>query len=322
MNYTKIFAYHLLFCLGFLSTQLVAQKQQFSQFHNSPMLVNPAFVASSNQMQVLMNYRREMLGGNMIFANPMLSFIRPFISSSQEEGEGKRWGGLGVHLLQDHTMGNSLQTISAGATYAHNLQLSENNFISFGVQLSYFQKSFNANSLQSEQSLLGQPVVDPLLTGGTRTKGVVSLHTGALWYQPGESGQHKYFFGVSAYHLNQPSFEFIESNESVKQPINFIVSGGLEVFRTEKWSVQPNFRWIMEGSSNLINLGTLGRYTLNADHMLGLGTWWSQRAVIVGLDYAFKNLFIGISYDIVTDQEVNRSATEVTIGYRKRLGSK
>ncbi|OJJ18883.1 hypothetical protein BKI52_25275 [marine bacterium AO1-C] len=314
----------IIYLLSLPFLHLSAQNQQYSQFHQSPLLVNPAWVAANNQMTVLINYRREMLGGNESFSNPMLSFIRPFVNKAKKEdgstGQGKRWGGAGVHIIQDQTLGNSLQTIGFGVTYAHNVKLAKHHFISFGGQVGYLRKSLNPDALQSEQDLLGQPTVDPLLSGGIRTKGVVSFNTGVLWYQSGDFGQHRSFFGVAAYHLNQPDFEFIGSADAVTQPIHFIINGGIEVLNTDKFSLQPNFRWILENQLVQLNVGALGRYRLQPNHMLGMGAWWSQGLVIVGLDYTFKNLFVGVSYDIAVSQENKRTATEITVGYRKTLG--
>lgn len=316
-------AFVMLLCIqGF---QAKAQNQQFSQFYNTDLLVNPALVASDNDTKITFNYRREALGSVSNYSNPMLSFSRPLVSKSSEGDITKRWGGVGAYLLQDQVKtpsGNALQTLGLGLNYAHNLQIASNHFISFGAQVSYYRKSLNISGLQSEQQLLGQGVTDPVLLGGNLNKGIVSFNVGTMWYQTNEQGKRTRYLGVSTYHLNRPSLEFNDSPESSKQAINFVVNGGIEVFNNEKLSIEPNFRWIANTLGHRFNIGASGNYKLNEEHILGVGSWWSQRVVVAGLNYSFRNFFIGLSYDIPIDAQITGNATEITIGYRKTLGSK
>lgn len=328
MKKIQVFTY--IYILGMLFTVRVAkaQNQQYAQFHHSPLLTNPAMMASDNDLKALFHYRRENLSNGFSYSNPMLSLVYPLITrhvdANGETTSKKRWGGIGLGLMQDQTYagnGGALQTLGFSGTYAHNLQLAENHFISFGAQGTYYRKSLNSGNLTTASQLLSTGVQDALLANDG-SKGYFSMGLGVMWYQSNAIGRVKNYFGISANHLNQPNTNFNDIGNSNPLPYNLIFSGGYEVFNNGTISVQPNFRWTYNENNNLFNIGALGHYALSGDHHLGMGVWATRKALIPLLKYSFKNFLIGISSELTYVAESRGTVPEIVIGYRKNLGGR
>ncbi|WP_027000692.1 PorP/SprF family type IX secretion system membrane protein [Eisenibacter elegans] len=290
------------------------QYQQYAQFHHSPLLVNPALVASDNYFKVNFHYRRELFGNGFSYTNPMLSVVMPLINKST----GKRFGGLGLGLMQEQAEVSGttgvLQNTGLNLTYAHNLQVADNQWISFGLQGGYFNQAINASNLSSRDA------GDPLLAD-MQSRGVFSLSGGALWYQPGINGILKNYFSVAGYHLNQPVQNFQEIGQRVRMPLALVVSGGFQAAAIgESITLQPNARWINVQNSNLLNIGMLSRYHISPESHLGIGTWWSNRALVISAEYLYKNLVLGLSYNLPTADQAKGGIPELVVGYRLNMG--
>ncbi|WP_299463765.1 hypothetical protein [uncultured Microscilla sp.] len=100
MKKNQIFTY--LYILSMLCTVGVAkaQNQQYAQFHHSPLLTNPAMVASDNDLKALFHYRHKNLSNGFNYSNPMLSVVYPLITQQLDvNGQvttKKRWGSIGL----------------------------------------------------------------------------------------------------------------------------------------------------------------------------------------------------------------------------------
>ena len=66
-----------------------------------------------------------------------------------------------------------------------------------------------------------------------------------------------------------------------------------------------------------INVGALSRMYIDEQNYLGLGTWWSDRAAVMSLEYVYENLVIGVSYDIPLQQQTRGNSIEFVVGVRK-----
>ncbi|EAY27198.1 PorP/SprF family type IX secretion system membrane protein [Microscilla marina] len=328
MKKIQIFSY--IYILGMLLSVGVAkaQNQQYAQFHHSPLLTNPAMVASDNDLKALFHYRHENLSNGFSYSNPMLSVVYPLITQ-QLDANGqvtakKRWGGVGLGLMQDQTAagnGGALQTLGFSGTYAHNLQLADNHFISFGAQGTYYRKSLNSSNLTTASQILNTGNQEALLANDG-ANGYFSLGLGAMWYQSNAIGGVKNYFSVSANHLNQPNYNFRDIGNTNRLPYGWVFSGGYEVWNNGTISIQPNFRWTYNENDNQFNIGALGHYALNSNHHLGAGVWATRKAFVGSIEYTYKNLLIGISSDLSYVSESRGTVPEIVIGYRKTLGGR
>ena len=236
--------------LATLQLSVQAQYNQYSQFHYSPLLTNPALTATSNNLQVLLNYRQESLANGFVYTNPMVSVIHPFVNNNGDGSE--RWGGVGFGLMQDQTRLDNvsgIRTVAFSLNYAHNLKITKNSFLAFGVQGSYFNKSINTNNLMSREDILASGNNDPLLAAA-QIKDLGSFSAGTIWYQEGKQGMKNYF-GFSVYHINRPNVNFNKDIEKLAMPVQWVFTAGYEVFNNDKFSVQPNARVIFRDGNKI-----------------------------------------------------------------------
>lgn len=325
MKKNQIFTCIYILVMWFTVEAAQAQNQQYAQFYHSPLFTNPAMVASDNNLKALFHYRRENLSNGFSYTNPMLSLVYPLIAqhidANGQVTAKKRWGGVGLGLMQDQTAtgnGGALQTLGFSGAYAHNLQLAHNHFMSFGVQGIYYNKSLNAHNLTTASQILNTGNQEALLANNG-AMGLFSVGVGAMWYQSNTVGGLKNYFSISANHLNQPNYNFRDIGNQNNLPYGWVFSGGYEVWNNGTFSVQPNFRWTVNENQNQFNIGALVHYMLNNDQRLNVGIWATRNALVGAIEYTYKNLLIGISADLAYVSESTGVVPELVIGYRKAL---
>ncbi len=315
----KIFQIGSLACSLWIGTTLNTQAQynQYAQYHHSPLLINPAMVASSNEQRAILHYRQENLTSGFIYTNPMISYLQPLYKGD------KRYGGFGVGLMQDQTQidgNNALRTLGFTGSYGHNFTAGKSNF-ALGLQLGYYNKNVTSDNFTSREEILSKTNTDQLLTA-SQTKGFFTGSLGGMWYMENSRGQAGKYLSASAYHLNTPKYNFLNIGEQDKMPVNYVFAAGWDLVDKEKFGLQANTRFIYSRKSQQLNIGALGKYYLNEKSHLGVGAWWSTRAIVVGAEYAVGKFFAGLSYDLPTQDLTRGSSPEIVLGFRKVLGGK
>jgi len=301
----------------YLSLPIQAQYNQYAQYQHSPLLINPAMVASSNEQRVILHYRQENLASGFSYRNPMLSYTQGLYKGD------KRFGGFGVGLMQDQTQidgANALQTTGITGSYGQNFTAGKSN-IALGLQLGFYNKNVSSASFTSREEILSNANTDQLLTA-SQTKSFFTGSLGGMWYQENSRGQAGKFFSAAAYHLNTPTYSFLNIGAKEKMPVNYVFAAGWDLIDKEKFNLNANARYIYSRKSNQLNIGALGKYYLNEKSYLGLGAWWSTRAGVVALEGGFGNFVAAVSYDIPTKDLTRGSAPEIVFGYRKILKGK
>jgi type IX secretion system PorP/SprF family membrane protein len=122
----------LVVILGSLCAE--AQYFQFSQYNFTGQRINPASVASSNYASLSFLYRNQATSGDFNLASSMVSGAYPLLSRNN----GRRWGGVGVALLDDRSgVAGIFNTQEAAVSFATNVYLSKWQALSFGAKWLY-----------------------------------------------------------------------------------------------------------------------------------------------------------------------------------------
>lgn len=333
----------LLFFLGvFFSglSPLIAQTPYFNQFHQMPLLNNPAAPAMISEIQVNLGYKSVNVGsGAGVLNTPVFGFIYPIFQRTKRDTS--RIGYAGLTVLSDRTGANGLvNTTGIMGSFAYNLAITKSKKFSVGMHIGYFNRlvdvaKFNTgnqwdNGFGKFDNTL--PTGETALTTDTRNYPLVNL--GLMYFEEDEHFDNNYYIGFSAQNLNRPITSFYGSTSTDKLPINFNLTLGTTINKSRQVFYTPNLRYIMLANGiNQLNVGTLVQYRLKGGWntighgSVGFGAWYSKdNAIITSLELNQPGFNMAFSYDWFTNQ-MNKNpssarTTEVVVTLKKFIGPK
>lgn len=324
----KLYLNLVLLCFVCLSG--LAQDPQFSQFYAAPMYQNPAFAGSAFATRLVANYR-----------NQWPSITANFVTSSfsiDHHLEGLN-SGIGFIVTNDSQGPNRLTSTDISGIYAYQLKINEENFLRLGIQGTYSNKSMSYMGLtfgdqyDDKGFISGSTTIDPLGPDGSPLPIIhlADFSAGALFY----NGQS--WLGLSAHHINQPSYTFFNTaGQNTYLPMKVSISGGLNIplanpytrgLNADKdFSISPAFLYKSQGKFNQLDLGLYATYS-----PLTVGVWYrgipikkrnitrtNHDALVFLVGVRQDNFSIGYSYDItVSSLGVSTGGShEISIAYQ------
>ena len=304
--------------------------RDFSQFHLTPTLVNPASAGLDNDFKVLYGQRQQSIGANS-FISHAVSLTYPFFG--ERNGQQVRTSHVGLTYVSDRAgIGGLLNVNGFMGSYSYNLSLNEEHRIGLGIQVGFYNRSVNRDLLRSGAQFNGTTgSYDPSLnfgelelTGGNNSTNYAVVNGGVQYFREVDS-QIRHHIGVSWQNINQPLYSF-NAAPKANLPAIFVVDGGINLLSNEnRFAVEPNFRAVyLNSNNNQVNLGSLFKYKLSetdpAYGHIGVGAWYSlNNAAILSAEVAIPYFFAGYSYDAtVSNLARNASASthEIIVGYR------
>jgi type IX secretion system PorP/SprF family membrane protein len=325
MNYSKKIIIAISVLLSSMTSTTIAQNIYYSQYHHAPQLTNPASVATTNYMSVMLNYRKQWANVGDGYTTPSLAAAYPILLGNQAS---LRMAGVGLTVLQDRTGQNGyVKTTGAMLNYAHNLRVNNDMFLAMGLQGGYFHRILDENELtfgNQWQNNVFDPNAPTNENLGNDGKGFLLVNTGVIFYRENAEGQQNFSIGAAIYNLNQPKTGNTFENKLSR---NITLSASLLAWENNKFSISPSTRFVRQSNkSQQFNIGSLFHYhSPNRAVSVGLGTWYSvNNAFITSLELNLPNYVIGISYDFVISSLKNNNKTggapEFALAWRKILG--
>jgi type IX secretion system PorP/SprF family membrane protein len=290
----------------------MAQDPSFTQFYSNPLYLNPAFAGSHGCPRFAMNYRNQWpsLSGN--FVTYSASYDQYFKSIN---------GGFGVILMHDQQGKATIQTSTLGLFYSYHLKVNRKFTMLFGARAAWMQKFLDWDKLTFGD------MIDPrrgfiyqtgdVQRGGTR--GFFDASAGFVGFSK------KFFFGVSAHHLNRPNESMIIGNSPLPIKITAHMGADIPLGGKSRYqnvtSVMPNVIFQYQNGFTELNLGTYIKYgTFQA------GFWFRNRdAFIVALGINTGTFKLGYSYDVTVSRLNNGSSGgshEISMGLNLRCKKK
>ena len=331
-SHSKIFYLIVASMLYSLAVQGQGDDYNHTQYQNTYLLTNPAYVATRDDAQLLFTYRNQPNAVGRNFTNAMLTGVYPLMNRKK----CNRWGGLGLTLLHDEN-GDFLDTNLGLLAFALNVKIDENrlgnNFLSLGIQGGLFQQRINLDGLTTSSQYQSGTFIPTLNINefnenDQRTFGAFSL--GGMWYAVDELGENSAFLGFSVFNLNTPRTSFYESlNDEL--PIHTTLIGGFRVLNKPKYSIVPNLKWIRRTANNEVSAGAWLNYrTYKKDKDLenpkktgtaSVGLWYNfNDAFVASVQWEQPKYFITMSFDVPTTGTTNiwqgNNAFEITLGLR------
>lgn len=284
--------------LFMISFNVVAQDPAFSQFYANRLYLNPAFAGTERCPRVGLSYRNQW---------PALDQGFVTYSASYDQHVDALAGGLGLMIMSDEAGAGTITAQNINLMYAYQLNITRFFSMTFGAQVSYFEKKVDFSKLTFGD------MIDPR-QGFIFTTDEVPLNDPArgVDFSAGVLGfSEKYFGGFAFHHLTEPNEALTESGES-KLPRKFTLHGGAilpirGLGGVDKGSISPNFIYQNQAGFNLFNYG------FYATRGIVIGGLWFRHsltnadAIIAMAGVHMERFRFGYSYDVTVSQFTNQS---------------
>ncbi len=280
-----------------------SQDIHFSQFYASPLTLNPALSGYSQG-----DYRAAGIYRNQwaTVTAPYVTFAASYDMRLLKNKLKKDVFGVGALAVHDRSADGVVSLFSGyvSASYHKLLSKKGNHYLGLGVQLGYVQRQLKANGLLLPSMFNGTDF-DPNAVSGENfantSIGYFDMNAGLL-YSATPHERIGLFQGATLYHLTQPKESFL--NQDVRLKMRYSIHGGLRIKLHKRWYLTPNYVVQLQNKAKEINLGTAVEYHLGAVNdpvVLSVGGWWrTGDAGIVSAGAEFKDIRLGLAYDITT----------------------
>ncbi len=301
------------FVLFFLTLQASGQVLHFSQYFNSPLLVNPANTGFNPDYSYRIggNYRSQWanFGSNY---NTMSAWADARVLEDRFENG---WLGIGGSLIKDVAGSGSLSTTGAYGSIAYHQMLGYNSLLSGGFTLGYVQKRIDISKLNFDNQWNGNffditiPSNEPFAYNQV---GYLDLNMG-LNYAYFASDNVYFNAGVSIDHVNKPQESFFSSSvvdTRVNRRFNAFVNASIKI--ENLWIVNPNIYVSKMGASWETILGMNANRNLSGDgfQQLIVGLYYRNHdALIPMIGYQVNDLKFTINYDATISTLGNLNGT-------------
>jgi type IX secretion system PorP/SprF family membrane protein len=300
----------------------IGQDLHFSQYFNSPLLVNPAntgFIPDGDY-RMGVNYRNQW---SSIIRNPYKTMSAfgdlQLFGDRLENG----WVGIGGALLRDIAGSGNLTSTRAFGSVAYHQAVGLGSLISAGFNVGYTNKRVDFTKLTFDNQWNGKFFDFSAPSGEAFTTNQINyltLQAGMNYaYFPNENTYLN--VGVSASNINRPRESFF-SRETVDSRIDrrytLFVNGSFRA--SDAWIVNPNLYVSRMSSAMEYVAGVNGQRDLSGDGntQLILGAYYRLKdAVIPVVGFQQNGYKLTFSYDAtassLTQYNATRGAYEVSI---------
>jgi type IX secretion system PorP/SprF family membrane protein len=313
-----------------------AQDYHFSQFFDTPLLVNPALTGVFNGNQRAILYYRDQWSS--VMTNPYRSFGFSFDTRVWKNANETGYLSLGLNAMKDKAGTSELSITQGLLSLAYHQQIGMNSLISAGIQGGFTQRTINTTNLvwdnQYDPNIAG---FDPTLSSGETYiyEGFnhADLATGILYsyFSPSANSSSnngmRFNIGGSFYHFNRPKKSFSELTDLQLYSKVVVHARALIGLSQTNTAIAPSFMYELQGPNQEIMAGLGFRFMLQEqsrytgfmkESALTLGCLTRiGDAIIPYLSFEFANYAIGVSYD--TNISGLRRATNSVGGFEVNL---
>ncbi len=296
---------------------LRAQDVHFSQFTQTPLLINPGATGVFNGgFRGVINYRNQWSAFGSGYKTYAASFDAP-ITKKNSKGS---YLGLGGNFYKDAAGTSNFGNLNIGISSAAVLAVASNQTVSLGLQAAYGQYSANLSGLSWGNQFSGEGFdtqVNSNENFALRSSKYFDLSSGIYYEFKNTSASFlgsdmtNFNVGIAGYHLNQPKQSFLSDTEDVL-PMKIVaqVAGTFDVAES-KLALVPSLFYAKQRSFNETTAGMLVKIKMGKAATKYSG-FFKQGAVYFGGHYRFNDAIIpqvrlefsdymiGVSYDYNT----------------------
>lgn len=300
-----------------LPSYLLGQDIHFSQFTMAPLIQNPAMAGALNNAEAYLNYKNQW----KVVTSPYKTYAASGMARIGKPKKDKNFWAVGLSFFNDQSGDGKLTTTTGSFTLTHQIHLSRYHKLGLGLQTGFGQAKINAADLQWGSQYNPGMGYDPSLSSGENianpTFSYFDFSSGILWSFNNTAGLvktsnnvfNKGCAGFAVYHINQPSYSFVESGDKLNMKYvfhgNYLIS-----INGSKMALNPGFMFYKQGPAKEIFIGSMVRYNILPESKYSgfykgagayLGAYLRARdAVILSAMLELSQYTIGFSYDINT----------------------
>lgn len=299
-----------------LARTLNAQDPSFSQFFSSPLNINPALTANINaDWRLISNLRDQWIGPASPYVTGTVSYDSKIFQNKipNVETEGNLFG-VGGMLMFDHAMSGVVRSTYASLNMSYNIKISETEYyterIGIGFGATYGKRTIDFSRVDFEEQFTGFGFNRNLPTGEnalSNMKPYISASSGLTYSASSEKSN--FDIGVAAFHLNKPKQTFLKDEQQILA-VRKVAHANFETFLNNRTVLNTNAIYQFQKGASYFSVGGALGYYMGDDleKMITAGLWyWSANALIPYIGLTYKDLQIGVSYDITTSK-LNQAA--------------
>ena len=307
--------------LAMLSVEAWGQDLHFSQYYNTPLLVNPANTGFNPDFDFRagVNYRNQWASVGSPYKTTSAWGDVKLLDNRIENG----WIGLGGMLWKDQAGSGSLTGTTGMVSLAYHQMLGYNSLLSGGFSVGYTQKRIDLTKLTFDDQWNGvffDAKIPSFESFATNQVSYVDLQAG-INYAYFASENFYFNAGVSVMHINTPRETFFDasvSNNEISRRYNVFLNASVKVVDT--WILNPNVYVSMVGNSREILAGINANRDLgdNGARQLIMGVYYRNNDAIIPLfGYQINDLKMTFNYDAtistLSKSNLTRGAYEISI---------
>jgi type IX secretion system PorP/SprF family membrane protein len=298
----------------------------FTQNYTYPMYINPAMTGSSDgDYRVSSVYRSQWGAVGHPYRTEGISFDTRTNNNLA----------LGLNLMNQSAGDAGFNYFNTYASIAYTgvkFGKEENHRIVFAMQAGLIRRSVDQSKFKwGEQwnPITGYNGSNPSSeTFAATSSTTLDMGAGAMYYDASPDKKFNVFGGVSFFHINKPADPIIsaQSTELNTIPMRYAIHGGISMKLTEDFNIVPHILYNQQGNARETILGVYGRKVVNEETDIMLGAYYRYKDAVapyLGVDY--KNLLVGLSYDVNTSKlgaaTRNVNSFELSFSYIMRKGS-
>jgi type IX secretion system PorP/SprF family membrane protein len=313
----------LLFFSG-LTSVLSGQDLHFSQFVQTPLLVNPAHTGfiPDGDFRLGVNYRNQWASVSAFPYKTMSAFGDvQLLQNSEQTG----WLGLGGLLLRDVAGTSALTSTKVYGSVAYHQMIGNGSLLGLGFNVGWANKSINTSGLTFPSQWNGQffdihqSNLAPVLANNNIN--YLDMQVGLNYaYFPNPSTFLN--AGFSAMHLNRPQESFFGNVNGVDNRIDVRYNGFLNAsFKlNDQLIVSPHLYFSVQAAASEWVGGVNAQYNLSGDgeYVLSGGLYYRyNESLIPMIGLGFKEMVLQFSYDATVSSLKNfnnrRGALELSL---------
>lgn len=326
INNKKSF-YLLLFVVCF-SLQLNAQDILFSQFHNAPLMRNPAFGGIlKKDIRVIANHRSQWEGfGKLPFSTQA--------ASVELRLNNPRNIAVGAQFITDRAGDGGFRRTQILPMAAVYVPFNEHTFLNVAFLAGPVSTGFDITKLYfDDQYVPGMPgpAQPTSTTFNTTSKNYVDVNTGVAINQNFDDGL-SWYAGIAAYHINQPNVGF--DAVKVKLPVRWAANAGLNLPIATNSKLMFQGDYFYQNKKAYLQAGLLFQRNLieSSDdedpRFISAGAFvrWNDVVIpTVQMDIT-RNFTLGLSYDVTISKQPRvysiKNGLEVSLTFNAKVSER
>jgi len=299
----------------YMAKQTKAQDPHFSQFSNTPLLINPSMTGDLNSdVRALINYRSQWKS----ISAPYNTFSFSYDMGIKKDVIRSGFLGAGLTFTSDKAGDTELSMNQVNLSLAYHLKTSLYNTVSVGILGGYAQRTINISKLQWDSQFNGN-TFDPALPSNepvdfSTLSSYADFGAGISWnYCKSEkyaSANNSVIVdaGLAVFHVNRPDLSFYSSSVD-KLPMKIVVYTSSRIGLINKNNALiPSFMYMQQGPMKNICAGLMIRNILKTASVytgnikgaaISFGSLFRLGdAVIPQVQLEYANFALGLSYDV------------------------